>query len=139
MKLAVKKVWKFAHRGVVERRHEIWFWKNVYSSRLNSFYGKLILNLRWCILFLSIFNILENLDTLITLYYFIFFCLQMELEENENNLWISKKKCPNKSSHGISHSLDERFNQQWWSIYISIQVVVFSKIVVSENHTFCLM
>ena len=53
--------------------HATWFLENVYGSRVTSCYaGTLLFNLRWCILFISIFIMLTNVDTLIILYFYVF-------------------------------------------------------------------
>ena len=64
-------VWSGANIRVVERRHGIWFWKNVCHSWLNSFYGMSIFNLHPCILSILIFIIPKNVDTLIALYFYV--------------------------------------------------------------------
>ena len=67
IKLAGNRVWNYTNRRVVGTRHATWSWKNVYGSRVISCYGTLLFDLQWCILFISIFIILTNVDTLITL------------------------------------------------------------------------
>ena len=72
IELAGNKVWNCANKWIVERWHEIWFWKNVYSSWVNSCYGTFLFDLHWCILFnIAIFIILINRYTLITLYFYV--------------------------------------------------------------------
>ena len=72
IKLVGNKVWNCANKRIVEKRHEIWFWKNVYSSWVNSCYGTFIFDLHWCILFnIAIFIILANVYSLITLYFYV--------------------------------------------------------------------
>ena len=55
----------------IERRNGIWFWKNVYHSRLNYFNGVLF-NLHSCILSILIFIIPTNVDAFISIYFY--FC-----------------------------------------------------------------
>ena len=74
IKLAGNKVWSCANKLIVEGWHEIWFWKNVYSSWVNFCYGtSFLFDLHWCnILFnISIFIILTNVYTLITVYFYV--------------------------------------------------------------------
>lgn len=53
-------------------RHETWFWNQLHRVWVTSCYGKLLFNLHWCVLFISIFIILTNVDTLVTLYFYVY-------------------------------------------------------------------
>ena len=138
IKIVGNKVWKCANRRVVDRRHEIWFWKNVYHSVLNSCYGMSFFNLHSCVLFVSIFIILTNADTLITIYFY--FCRWNHLKKRETIKPI------NKTFDQITQVMEvvwaclttvsTKNDDQY--IWISMKVVVFFEIIVCENQTFCL-
>ena len=68
------KVWNCANRWNLEIWHGTWFWKNVYSLWVHCCYcTSFIFDLHWCILFnIAIFIILNNVDTLITLFFYVF-------------------------------------------------------------------
>jgi len=65
----------------------------------------------------SIYIILTNAYTLITLYFDFFY---MELEEEENNRGNQQNIWPNNPSHGSSSITDNSSNEEWWSIYLDI-------------------
>ena len=73
IKLTGNKVWNCANKRNNEIWHEIWLWKNVYSSWVNFCYGtSFLFNLHWCILFnIIVFIILTNVYTLITIYFYV--------------------------------------------------------------------
>ena len=66
-------VWNCVNRWHFERWYGTWFWKNVYSLWANCCIGtSSLFDLHWCILFnIEIFIIIMNVDTLITLYFYV--------------------------------------------------------------------
>ena len=60
-------------------------------------------------------------------------------QEDENNRCNQKIIPPTNPSHGSISSNDSTFNEEGWSIWISMQPVVFFEIIVCENQTFGLM
>ena len=138
IKTAGNKVWKCANRRFVDRRHEIWFWKNVYHSGLNSCYAMFLFNLHSCLLFISIFIILTNVDTLITLYFY--FCRWNHLKKRKTIETINKTFDQITKVMEVARALTTipmKIDDQY--IWISMQVVLFFEIIVYENQTFCLM
>jgi flagellar basal body-associated protein FliL len=108
----------------------------VYHSGLKSLYGMLFFNLHSCILFISIFIILTNVDTLITLYFY--FC-RWNLKKREKIEEINKTFVQITQVMEVARALTTilaKNDDQY--IWISIQVVVFFEIIVCENQTFCL-
>ena len=70
-------------------------------------------------------------------HYTLFLCLQMERnQEDENNRCNQQKIRPNSPSHESSLSTDNSSSKKWWSIWISMQFVVFFEIIIYENKTF---
>ena len=138
MKFVGNKVWNWANRRIVETRHEIWFWKYVYDSWVNSFFpGMSLFNLHSCILFISIFIILTNVDRLITIYLYVCrWILKKKKIIEEINQTFRKITQGMEVDRVLTTILMKNDDQYIW---ISMQVVVFFEIIVCENHTFCLM
>ena len=108
----------YANKRVVGTSHATWFWKNVYGSRVTSYYADtLLFDLRWCILFISIFIMLTNVDTIITLYFYV---CRWKLKKTKIVNAINKTFFPNHLSHGSSSSSDNSSSEEWWSIYFDI-------------------
>jgi hypothetical protein len=110
----------------------------VYNSVLNFFYGMSFFNLHSCILFISIFIILTNVDTLITPYFY--FCRwnlkkrkTIEAINKTFNQIITQVMDIARALKTIPMKNDDQY------IWISMQEVVFFEIIVCENKKFCFM
>ena len=131
IKIAGIKVWNCANKWFVERWHEIWFWKNVYSSWVNSCYGTFLFYLHWCILFnIAIFIILTNVYTLITVYFYV---CRWNLKKKKTINTMNKKFLQITQVMGVAREMtsvssknDDR------CVWISKQGIVFFEIFVCE-------
>ena len=135
IKLIGNKEWSRANRRVHDRRHEMSFWKNVYHSWLNSFYGMLF-NLHSCILCISIFIIPTNVDTLVTLYLYVY---RWKLKMRNTIEEMNKTFCQITQFMQVAQvliSIPAKNDDQY--IWMSMQVVVYFEII-CENETFCIM
>lgn len=121
--------------------HKAWdlVLKNVYHSWLASCYGMSLSNLHSCILFISIFIILSNADTLIT--HSFYFCRWNHLKKRKT---IEPINQPFKQITQVMEvawarltTIPTKNDDQY--IWISMQVAIFFEIIVCENHTFFLM
>jgi hypothetical protein len=111
----------------------------VYHTGLDSCYGMSLFNLHSCMLFISIFIILTNPDTLITLSFY--FCRWNHLKKRKTIEPINKTfdqitqvmEVARECMTTVQTKNDDQY------IWISVQAVVFFEIIVYENNTFCLM
>ena len=110
LKHAGNKVWHYANKKLVATRNKTWFLNHVHSLWVTSCYGTLLFDLQLCILFISILFFLINVDTLITLYFYV--CMEQGQEE-ENNQRNQQNIPLNNSSHGSSSIIDNSYNKEW--------------------------
>ena len=136
IKLTGNKEWSGANIRVVERRHDMLFWKNVYHSWLNYFYGMLF-NLHWCISFILISSIQTIVDTLVTLYLFVYrWKLEMRNTIEEMNKRFIQITQAMQVAWALTTVPTNNYDQYIWML---MQVVVYFEIIVCENKTFCIM
>ena len=128
IKLAWNKVWNCANKWIVERWHEIWFWKNVYSSRVNSCYGTFLFDLHWCILFnIAIFIILTNVYTLISVYFYV--CRwKVKKKKTIHAVNTTFLKITQVMEVGLTVTAVQAKNDDHYVIWISKQGVLFFEI-----------
>ena len=135
--LAWNKVWNCTNKGIVERWHEIWFWKNVYCSWVNSCYGTFLFDLHWCILFnIEILIILTNVYTLISVYFYV---CRWKVKNKKTINVVNKTflKITQVMEVALAVTTVQAKNDDHY-VWISKQGILFFEICL-WNQTFCLM
>ena len=120
IKPTINKVWNCANKWNLERWHEIWFLKNMYSSWVNCCYGtSFIFDLHWCILFnIANFIILTNVYTLITVYFYV---CRWKVKKKKTINTMNETFLKIAPSHGSSSSSDDSSSEEWWSLCLDIK------------------
>ena len=118
IKFEGNKVWSGANKILVDRRNEIWFWKNVYHSWLNYYYAGM-----------SVFNVFQ-FTFMYTIYFIVhysrqcrytqctlFLCLEILVEEEENN-WANEQNIqPNNPIGASGLNTHNSPNKEGWFIF----------------------
>ena len=64
-------------------------------------------------------------------HYFLVLCLSKKQDKEDQKNWCNQQNiCPNNRIHGSSLSTNNSSSEKWWSIWISMQHVVFFEIIV---------
>lgn len=109
--------------------------KEVYGSWVTSCYaGTFILDLRWCILFISIFIMLTNVHKLITLHFYVCRWKMKKMKTinaiKKTFLQITKVMEVARVVTSVLAKNDDQY------IWISIEAIVFFEKFVCENQSF---